>query len=361
LSQAASVNSQSVTVNTPIPLFAVNASGSGNAPKWLAYNLVSIPGVVSWTGGNDFTVFTDSNGQVTLTLAAGSVPYYAEASGSANFTSGIDTNGVIATADAAAASLQESLGYSGNLNVLLDATQTANNQVATVSVAPQAGVAYAITENLSASTVQLGNSVTVSGSVTDAYGNPITSGSVTITSSLGGSTTATIQSNGTYSATVTPTSAGTGTITVSVGSVSKQQSLTVTPGAYAGAELTMVSQPLVTPETVNTAAYTGGAATQSATVPNTGTYTLTISAVDADGNPLGSAAAGQTATVSFTSGSGNNNTLSYNGNSVTTGTTITFGSNGTVTLTYNVTTVPNTNNDTLTIKLGSNTDTVTLS
>ncbi|WP_062310404.1 beta strand repeat-containing protein [Alicyclobacillus sendaiensis] len=363
LSQDASVNNQSVTVNTPIPLFAVDAAqGNGNnAPNWLAYNLVSIPGVVSWTGGDNFTVFTDSNGQVTLTLAAGSVPYYAEVGGSQNFASGIDTNGVIATANAATSSLQESLGYSGNLNVLLYATKTAANQVATVSVAPQAGVPYAITENLSANSVQLGNSVTVSGSVTDAYGNPITSGTVTITSTLGGSTSATIQSNGTYSATVTPTSTGTGTITVSDGSASKSMSLTVTPGVYAGAELTMISQPLVTPETVNTAAYASGAASQSATVPSSGTYTLTISAVDADGNPLGSAAAGQTATVSFTSGGTNNNTLSYNGNSVSTGTTVTFGSNGTVTLTYNVTTVPNTNNDTLTIKVGSNTDTVTLS
>ncbi|MCL6601085.1 MAG: hypothetical protein K6T81_20480, partial [Alicyclobacillus macrosporangiidus] len=62
------------TEPTPIPL--------GTVPSALNYS-VSVPGVVSWTKGSpNITVYSDSNGNVSLTLQAGGVNYPSAGSGS---------------------------------------------------------------------------------------------------------------------------------------------------------------------------------------------------------------------------------------------------------------------------------------
>ncbi|WP_206831823.1 beta strand repeat-containing protein [Alicyclobacillus fructus] len=67
LNMGSSENPSYVTEPTPIPLGAV--------PKALNYD-VSIPGVVSWQHtGNEIQVYTDSNGNVQLTVQAGGLSY----------------------------------------------------------------------------------------------------------------------------------------------------------------------------------------------------------------------------------------------------------------------------------------------
>jgi hypothetical protein len=86
---AENIGSNDSLVDTPIPLF--------NTSDTLAYasSGFSMPGVASWTGtsSKQFTVFTNSNGQVTLTLQSGNVEYAEGTNGNAtNMVSGSQTN-----------------------------------------------------------------------------------------------------------------------------------------------------------------------------------------------------------------------------------------------------------------------------
>lgn len=111
-------------------------------------------------------------------------------------------------------------------------------------------------------------------------------------------------------------------MTVTAGGVAlPSQTLTVNAGPIDGMEVSSVSVPLGSPETVNYGAFTSNAAAQTVSNVAAGTtYTFTIQAVDAQGNPTTSGASGQTATVV------------YGTDTITGRMKITLGSNGTETI-----------------------------
>lgn len=94
-----------------------------------------------------------------------------------------------------------------------------------------AGAPAAITETLTPTSVGPGGSVTVSGAVYDAHGNPVSAATVDIAVNGGTPLTATTASNGAYSATATaPSTPGTATVSATVSgqpSVTKSVTLTV--------------------------------------------------------------------------------------------------------------------------------------
>ena len=265
-----------------------------------------MPNVATWSlsetqsGSTDtilsdqLSVFTNSNGVVTLTIAAGSVPYYVSSSNPSQVapqTPAGSSVSLVSTSNPL--SLQLYAGtYSGNGTVDL-----------TIQTAPQSGVANSVSvgfQNASGSSItsdQAGTAINVVGTVTDAYGNPV-SGAYVYVSGAGvaaptsGTTTTTVTTNssGQYTASFTPTQAGNETITVQVestgtysstGVLAKQTAnLTVTPGQVAGADITAAS-----PNTL----YLGPTSGTTQTVNDVmqgGQYQLTLSAVDAYGNPV---------------------------------------------------------------------------
>jgi adhesin/invasin len=222
-----------------------------------------------------------------------------------------------------------------------------------------------------------GKKMTMNVSLSDAYGNPIT-GLTSVTSFKLGTTDLT--ATGTYAdyAFAAGTTAGTYTITFDVpytASATAQALQLVIAGAifnstgnYTVANGTYAAG---VDNGATTAGYTAGTAIgTSITEANAGsfaagTYSLTVSVVDAYGNPVTSLPAGGTVKVYFVSGTGNSNTVSYNsttvGSSSATATTINLNSSGQATLSYAVTTDPTTTNDTLYIIYNGVTTTETIS
>ncbi|WAH36839.1 beta strand repeat-containing protein [Alicyclobacillus dauci] len=83
------LGSNGSAVATPVPLYA--------GPANINYTSVSIPGVVSWSHSNNpdlVTVFTNAQGQATLTLQNGNVPFWSNtASGSVYYDTSASASG----------------------------------------------------------------------------------------------------------------------------------------------------------------------------------------------------------------------------------------------------------------------------
>jgi hypothetical protein len=239
----------------------------------------------------------------------------------------------------------------------------------------QAGALSASSSSISYPTTTAlvaGNPVNLTVTAKDAAGNPLTGLSTTssnwkvyvgTTAYTSSSLSVTNNNDGTYTIALTPTTAAataqsmsvqydlSGTFTT-LGTASSS-SYTVAAGAFGGSDAANI----VAPSGQGAYITAINSKAQTANVSGAGTYTLTLQATDAYGNPIANFANPPALQLTFTSGSGNSNTLSAGATSIGSGTSVTFGANGQLTLTYTVTTAPSTNNDSLVIKDGTGTTT----
>ncbi|GEO24720.1 hypothetical protein AAC03nite_05050 [Alicyclobacillus acidoterrestris] len=321
------VNGANTPEPTPIPLETQPTSDG----YWNDGG-VNISGVVSWNGGNNpLTVYTDDNGQVMFTLAAGGISYYNGA------TTGAVTTGV----DAATAPDQIDLGYDRSSGYEIDLGASAND-VAGETVKGSVSVSGATTgaqegtitlQDVSGSIVA-GQNITVNGTVTDAYGDDYTG---TATISGAGISPKNVQvQDGSFSTPIAPTLAGNDTLTLSVGG-NTVATTTVNVTADTSDETAVVSA--VSPDVLF------GTGTGTLTnVTASETYQLTLSAQDEYGNPIANAQGWE---ISFAAdaGAGTAGTLTLNGVPVSGDTPITF-TNGKAVVSY---TASDSGTDTITV------------
>lgn len=329
------------TFATPIPLGTSTYSNLGYKSG------VDVPGVVSWSGTTGSTpdlinVYTDSNGNVSLTLQNGGVSYY-------------NTSGATSSSTTAGTSSSENFWtYDSDSSATNTDLSTYGQFV--IGTAPSD-----FTQNLGTITLTANNSGggAVSGKGTVGFTNPQpTSGHSTINAVYGGTYDLTQSSGvngGTWSATnpsgntaskVTFGSDANGE-TATFGSDSTAGQYTFTYSLNGAKEATGTETLKAGPEAgVDVSSVIGGAtissvSTQSASNSQTlsgvaanSQYALEIQAVDAAGNPI----SGQSFSASVTSGGG---TATVNGS------VLTYKSGATG------------NTDTITITSGSFKDTIT--
>lgn len=213
--------------------------------------------------------------------------------------------------------------------------------------------------------LQSGVQSTMTATVKDAAGNPITTGltlaDFTIKIGSNSATVGTVVNNndGTYTIPFTPTTADSTGQAIQVQysgtdiGAASAASYTVAAGAYGGAYATSTGNLALTG--INSTA-------QSGVVSATGTYTITIQATDASGNPITYLPSPKTVYVTFTPVTAD--TLKDSaGTSISAGSTETFNSNGQLTMTYTVGALPTTTGDVITLLSasgGTTYDTITI-
>ena len=246
---------------TPIPLGQVsNATPSnGGSSTELGYSTVNIPGAVSWSnsgftasGYSDSTgtvtdqtlqVYSNASGNVTLTLQGAGTSFYdaGYGLGSSSNISGLNSSNE-------SFYTYQKKGDSGIASWQLWVSP-AGSQLVNVPTAPGA-VTYQTLQTLgtvnigsSPSSTQLpgkltvtnavyvsGTGATVAGTLTDAFGNPLASQSITVTVG-GASTSTTTSSTGIFNVTVTGTPSLTGSQTVVVTDTTTGATLSA-PGSF---------------------------------------------------------------------------------------------------------------------------------
>lgn len=239
------------TEPTPIPL--------GTPPSNLGYTSVDIAGAVAWTAGGLPEFYSNANGDVTLTLQANGVQYYAGLGGQGvNSPTG---QGEVLTANAPASGSvgvftfpsksvsAQALGVPYELVIsnttppsfTYSGTTYSWQQLGTITwTGPSSTSSQVSASNstvvLSSSTMTAGTTLTVSGIVENSNGLPVPGASVAV-SFDGVSGTTTTNGLGAYSVTLTPTTAVTSspvTVTANGTQISTaSDTVTVTPAALA--------------------------------------------------------------------------------------------------------------------------------
>lgn len=243
---------------------------------------------------------------------------------------------------------------------------TTNNPSGTYTI--QAGSISATNSSVAYPTntaLQSGVQSTMTATVKDAAGNPITTGltltDFTVKIGSNSATVGTVVNNndGTYTIPFTPTTADSTGQAIQVQysgtdiGAASAASYTVAAGAYGGAYATSTGNLALTG--INSTA-------QSGVVSAIGTYTITLQATDASGNPITYLPSSKTVYVTFTPVGSDK--LADSTGFITTGSTETFNSNGQLTLTYTVGALPTTTGDVITLlsaSAGTTYDTITIS
>ena len=182
-------------------------------------------------------------------------------------------------------------------------------QEKSVTFTPGAADSSKTTIALSSTTMDTDGSVTVTVAAKDAFGNALTSGgaTVTISSSLDGTTVGTVTDNsdGTYSATVTADSIGTTTITGTIGGnqITGSTGLTIAISAGSASKF---------------------AVSGTATMEAGGTQNITITAQDAAGNTATSYVGAQSITLGGANVAAEGNTPTANATNFGTATSLNF-------------------------------------
>jgi len=385
------INGATVTSLEKSGVKVANVSGA-NTTVTSSVSLTSSFPSTTYNSGNVSALTT--SGAVTLDAGA----YYAidvavnDGAGTPNALSGLNQAAFNATLGSSSTNLVQDVAETatpGAYTVVIKAPSSISASsalavsVAGATVTPAVSATYSIQAGaLSASSSSIsyptttalvaGNPVNLTVTAKDAAGNPLTGLSTTssnwkvyvgTTAYTSSSLSVTNNNDGTYTIALTPTTAAataqsmsvqydlSGTFTT-LGTASSS-SYTVAAGAFGGSDAANI----VAPSGQGAYITAINSKAQTANVSGAGTYTLTLQATDAYGNPIANFANPPALQLTFTSGSGNSNTLSAGATSIGSGTSVTFGANGQLTLTYTVTTAPSTNNDSLVIKDGTGTTT----
>jgi adhesin/invasin len=211
---------------------------AGVATVTATVNSLSATAQVTFTPGAPFTL--------TLTAVPSTLPV---GSSSALTATATDQYGN-AVADGTVVSFTTSLGsvspvtattvggvatatLSSTISGVATVTATVGSLSATAQVTFTPGAPFTLTLTAVPSTLPVGNSSTLTATVTDQYGNAVADGTVvSFTTSLGNVSPVTATTvNGVATATLSSTVAGVATVTATVGSLSATVQVTFTPGA----------------------------------------------------------------------------------------------------------------------------------
>lgn len=242
--------------------------------------VTALPTAISASNGGVLSTITVTARDAGSNPVAGATVALSSPQGDVVFSSPAVTDGLGATTATAYSTVAGVKEIRATINATVAVTDTA-----TITVAASAPSAANSLLDAADSTITTDETSLITLTVRDEFGNVVdtTLATVVITSTVGGLLASTNQGNGTYTATLNPSSSGTATITATVNGVSVGDNVVVTiaPGAAS------LGSSTVTP------------ATASATAGDS--VAVTIQLLDAEGNAL-TASAG-TVTVELEAGS----------------------------------------------------------